>query len=389
MFHIPPGIDGYGSVHNHESSCAANIVPMWVPEWTVKFDSLLLNYQGTIAASFAGHTHTDDFRVIRDGSDAKAFVLIDPPISPVYDQNPAFRVFDVSGSEVRDQTTYYLTNLTTAGAKQRGKWKKEYTFSREWKTKQLDSASSGQDLRPDRDHRCRARTLAEAVQRVQQRGEGRSRTRCADCIARSKGWAWARMEIARAGVRSNLSSCCHPERGRPALATECEGYAFHSAQCRCSSSGTADPLDCARLRLAALRMTTRRKRCSGSPYAFALSASSGKSSRFSTSSSRQSGASSWRALLSIGCTSGKRFRIQGRVQLRDLTPRGKHRALHRANRRVVSIQRAAKLRAEILEMAGHRAQPLIQCLAGFNEFASALFHVSADSIRKPLPSAEQ
>jgi hypothetical protein len=143
MFHIPPGIDGYGSVHNHEGSCVANIVPMWEPEWTVKFDSLLIDYHGTITASFAGHTHTDDFRVIRDGSSPKAFVLVDPPISPVYDQNPAFRVFDVVGSELRDQTTYYLTNLTTASAKQRGKWKKEYTFSREWKTRQLDSASLG------------------------------------------------------------------------------------------------------------------------------------------------------------------------------------------------------------------------------------------------------
>ncbi len=143
MFHIPPGIDGYGSVHNHQGSCAADVVPMWVPEWTVKFDSLLVNYHGTIAASFAGHTHTDDFRVIRDGSAAKEFVLVDPPISPVYDQNPAFRVFDVSGGELRDQTTYYLTNLTTASAKQRGQWKKEYTFSHAWKVKRLDSASLG------------------------------------------------------------------------------------------------------------------------------------------------------------------------------------------------------------------------------------------------------
>jgi hypothetical protein len=142
MFHIPPGVDGYGSVHNHTKSCRTNIVPMWNPEWTVKFDSLLLNFQPTIAASFAGHTHTDDFRVINEGSTAKAFVLVDPPISPIYEQNPAFRVIDMAGSEVRDQTTYYLTNLTAAGTR-RGKWKKEYTFSREWKTKQLDPASLG------------------------------------------------------------------------------------------------------------------------------------------------------------------------------------------------------------------------------------------------------
>jgi len=143
MFHIPPGIDGYASAHNHQGSCADNVVPMWVPEWTVKFQSLLLNYGGTIQATFAGHTHTDDFRVIVDGRTPRAFVLVDPPISPVYGQNSAFRVFDITGSELRDQTTYYLTNLAGAGAKQHGKWKKEYAFSNEWKTNQLDAAALG------------------------------------------------------------------------------------------------------------------------------------------------------------------------------------------------------------------------------------------------------
>ena len=73
---------------------------------------------------------------------ARIIVLINPPISPVYNQNPGFRVLDVDGSEVRDQTTYYLTNLTAAKAGH-GSWKKEYTFSREWQTKRLDPASLG------------------------------------------------------------------------------------------------------------------------------------------------------------------------------------------------------------------------------------------------------
>jgi hypothetical protein len=142
MFHIPLGIDGYGSTHNHNGSCEADIVPLWIPEWTVKFDSLLINYQGTVTASFSGHMHVDNFRVILEGDTPRQFVLVNPPISPVYNQNPAFRVLDVDGSEVRNQTTYYLTNLTTAKAGD-GNWKKEYTFSREWKAKQLDTASLG------------------------------------------------------------------------------------------------------------------------------------------------------------------------------------------------------------------------------------------------------
>jgi hypothetical protein len=81
--------------------------------------------------------------VILDGTTPRSFVLVDPPISPVYQQNPAFRVLDIAGTELRNQTTYYLTNLADAGAKQRGKWKKEYSFSKEWKTKQLDAGALG------------------------------------------------------------------------------------------------------------------------------------------------------------------------------------------------------------------------------------------------------
>jgi hypothetical protein len=144
MFHIPPGIDGYASVHGHSGSCEANIIPMWAPEWTVKFDSFLVSQRGTVLASFAGHTHTDDFRVVTDGDAPVQFVLIDPPISPVYAQNPAFRVFEFKdGDELANQTTYYLTNLTTADAKQRAEWKSEYVFKKEWKAKRLDSASLG------------------------------------------------------------------------------------------------------------------------------------------------------------------------------------------------------------------------------------------------------
>lgn len=154
MFHIPPGIDGYATTQKFAAqskaaaspagnSCADSIVPMWVPIWTARFDGLLETFQDTVIASFAGHTHTDDFRVINTAGVDKAFVLIDPPISPVYDQNPGFRVvtFDSEGS-LTDQSTYYLTNLTQASSKVRGRWKREYTFAREWRSR-LDLASLG------------------------------------------------------------------------------------------------------------------------------------------------------------------------------------------------------------------------------------------------------
>ena len=153
MFHIPPGIDGYSTTHNYSAqpgtSTAAGgacnpIVPMWVPDWTQQVDGLLDEFQGTAIASFAGHTHSDDFRLVNTAGVNKAFVLIDPAVSPVYDQNPGFRIvtFDRDGS-LTDQTTYYLTNLKQASSKVRGRWKKEYQFTREWKTPRLDLASLG------------------------------------------------------------------------------------------------------------------------------------------------------------------------------------------------------------------------------------------------------
>ncbi len=155
MFHIPPGIDGYASTHKRETadaatnpsangSCADSIVPMWLPEWTTRFDALLETYRDTVLASFSGHTHTDDFRLMSSAGVNRAFVLVDPPVSPIYDQNPSFRVVTfASDGTLDDQTTYYLTNLKAASSTVRGKWKREYQFSKEWRMRRLDLASLG------------------------------------------------------------------------------------------------------------------------------------------------------------------------------------------------------------------------------------------------------
>ncbi|MGA9565174.1 MAG: metallophosphoesterase [Candidatus Korobacteraceae bacterium] len=156
MFHIPPGIDGYASAMKQQSqikggapdnadTCGSSIVPMWVPEWTAKFDSLLAKYHSTVIASFAAHTHSDDYRLIGAAGPEREFVLMNPAISPIYSQNPGFRVVSYNrNGVVTDQSTYYLTNLPVASAKQKGRWKKEYTFTRQWKTGGLNAASLGQ-----------------------------------------------------------------------------------------------------------------------------------------------------------------------------------------------------------------------------------------------------
>src|SRR5208283_449159 len=92
LFHVPPGIDVAATMHEHESLakegpspaaavCRKAAVPLWNPEMTSQFDSLLENYHNTVIASFAGHTHTDDFRLIGGPGSKQEFVLINPPIS--------------------------------------------------------------------------------------------------------------------------------------------------------------------------------------------------------------------------------------------------------------------------------------------------------------------
>ncbi len=143
MFHIPPGIDSYASIQKYlgvlktapqqESSaqaCLSGVVPMWVPSWTAQVDALLEKYRGTVVASFSGHTHVDDFRVLDPGASDSPFVLITAAVSPIYNQNPSFRTitFGKDGS-ILDSSVYYLTNLIYASKSTPGEWQQEYRFS--------------------------------------------------------------------------------------------------------------------------------------------------------------------------------------------------------------------------------------------------------------------
>jgi hypothetical protein len=142
VFHIPPGIDGYATLRR--GACPGTVIPMWDQRYAESFYALLRRYADTVAASFAGHTHMDDFRLIGDADGRYAFTLITPAVSPIFGQNPAFRslVYDSAGS-ILNQTTYDLTNLpeaTAAGAVAPA-WQAEYTFTEQWHLPRIDLPS--------------------------------------------------------------------------------------------------------------------------------------------------------------------------------------------------------------------------------------------------------
>jgi hypothetical protein len=67
---------------------------------------------------------------------------MNPAISPVYSQNPGYRVVSYrDDGTLADQSTYYLIDLPSATSKKKGRWKREYQFTREWRAKTLDTAS--------------------------------------------------------------------------------------------------------------------------------------------------------------------------------------------------------------------------------------------------------
>jgi sphingomyelin phosphodiesterase acid-like 3 len=133
IFHIPPGIDGYATSHSKESRPEKTAF-MWKPVYTEEFQKLLKQYHNTVTVSLAGHEHMDDFRLI-----SNSLVLMTPAVSPVFKQNPAFRVVSVRpDGALSDATTYYLSNLADILNGMAPEWKLEYSFASTWGLSQLD-----------------------------------------------------------------------------------------------------------------------------------------------------------------------------------------------------------------------------------------------------------
>jgi sphingomyelin phosphodiesterase acid-like 3 len=143
LHHIPPGIDGYATLR--QGACPGTMIPMWDQAYAGAFSTLLRRYADTVIASFAGHTHMDDFRLIGDAGGRYGFALITPAVSPIFGQNPAFRTVTYDGAGgILDQTTYDLTNLPQATAAAGGvppEWRAEYTFTRQWSLPRVDLPS--------------------------------------------------------------------------------------------------------------------------------------------------------------------------------------------------------------------------------------------------------
>ncbi len=113
LLHIPPGVNVYSTQHNSSPS-HIKVSLQWQDTYNKRYISLLQRYHKTIAASFAGHTHMDDFRLIYNqdsvNKQSLGFIHISPSISPVFGNNPAFQVIEVDAntSNLIETTTHFI-----------------------------------------------------------------------------------------------------------------------------------------------------------------------------------------------------------------------------------------------------------------------------------------
>jgi sphingomyelin phosphodiesterase acid-like 3 len=131
VHHIPWGIDPYSTTNARASSCPANVVAFLKEPFASEFLALLVEHRDLIQASFSGHTHFDDYRLLID---ARGTVIgvdkVTPAISPIFGQNPGFQVFTydrLSGAPT-DFSTWSLANPGVAP--RAADWQLEYTFTK-------------------------------------------------------------------------------------------------------------------------------------------------------------------------------------------------------------------------------------------------------------------
>ena len=141
IHHIPWGIDPYSTDRARGATCAARVVPFMREPFASGFLDALRDNAGVVTASFSGHVHFDDYRLLADASGAPVGAdKIVPAISPIFGQNPGFQIFDYDAATgvPTDFTTWYLANLEDSAP---ADWRPEYRFGETYRLGPYSPAS--------------------------------------------------------------------------------------------------------------------------------------------------------------------------------------------------------------------------------------------------------
>ncbi len=126
MFHEPIGLNIYPTLQKGDLTNPADIEMFMEQD---QYSSLLRKLdQGSdsIEVIFSGHTHMDDFRILRSAEGVPLVINhITPAVSPIFRNNPAYQVFtyDTATASLDNYVTRYLDVSVQSPC-----WKKEYDF---------------------------------------------------------------------------------------------------------------------------------------------------------------------------------------------------------------------------------------------------------------------
>jgi sphingomyelin phosphodiesterase acid-like 3 len=109
------------------SQCVNKVTTLWNNSANQTFLNLVHYYASSIHAAFAGHIHMDDFRVIYLDSVPLSYIIINPAISPLYGNNPAFKL---------NQWVQYLSINQQAQ-----NWGEEYNFQNAYQINGINAVS--------------------------------------------------------------------------------------------------------------------------------------------------------------------------------------------------------------------------------------------------------
>lgn len=139
-FHIPFGIDVYSTLREN----LRDIIEFWDPSFTKVFKQELNDNASMIEAILPGHIHMDAYQLFAAGN-KNIPIIFTPAISPIYGNNPGFKVFyyDSSTSKLTNYDTFYLP----LNALMIPSWHEEYSFNKEYQPNCRNcSLTSGVDL---------------------------------------------------------------------------------------------------------------------------------------------------------------------------------------------------------------------------------------------------
>ncbi len=130
--HVPPGINGFDTLHRNDGSvvmmyddCGEAGAATSCVDFGHKLPALLAEYSDVVRVGIFGHTHMNEFRVAGNRQQSVPIQVV-PAISPIYGNNPAFLVAQVSPRF--SIANYQAWRLAIGDAPALAKWGEEYDF---------------------------------------------------------------------------------------------------------------------------------------------------------------------------------------------------------------------------------------------------------------------